>query len=57
MDLIVFTFSAVDMIYGMVSCFACGDYVYDKELDNLAKKLSQRSSSLIGKIKIYITKI
>lgn len=39
---------AVDMTYGMVHCFACGDYVYDKELDDIAKKLSRRSSSLLG---------
>ena len=36
------------MTYGMVHCFACGDYVYDRELDDIAKKLSRRSSSLLG---------
>ena len=38
------------MTYGMVHCFACGDYVYDRELDDIAKKLSRRSSSLLGMV-------
>ncbi|XP_052266295.1 ubiquitin carboxyl-terminal hydrolase 22-like isoform X1 [Dreissena polymorpha] len=35
---------AVDMSYGMVRCFACDDYVYDKDIDKIAKTLNYRSS-------------
>ena len=30
------------MLYGMVYCFVCGDYIYDNELDKIAKQMCQR---------------
>ncbi|KAL4240000.1 Ubiquitin carboxyl-terminal hydrolase 22 [Mactra antiquata] len=36
---------AVDMTYGMINCFACGDYVYDREIDKIARHLNARSAS------------
>ncbi|KAJ8664475.1 hypothetical protein QAD02_006137 [Eretmocerus hayati] len=36
-------FLAVDLCYGNILCFQCGDYVYDRELMTVAK--SQRSES------------
>lgn len=38
-----FFFLAVDLYYGNILCFQCGDYVYDRELLAVAK--SQRSES------------
>jgi len=37
------------MTYGEVHCFACGDYVYDAELENIAKRFCQKSSQTQGK--------
>lgn len=33
------------MTYGMINCFACGDYVYDRDIEKLAKNLNSRSST------------
>ncbi|GAB1602415.1 ubiquitin carboxyl-terminal hydrolase 22-like [Argonauta hians] len=39
---------AVDLSYGAVYCTPCGDYVYDKELEDLAKDQIRRSACSLG---------
>ncbi|XP_045213600.1 ubiquitin carboxyl-terminal hydrolase 22-like [Mercenaria mercenaria] len=36
---------AVDMTYGMINCFACGDYVYDRDFEKIARHLNNRTST------------
>uniref|UniRef100_A0A0B7A1L4 Ubiquitin carboxyl-terminal hydrolase n=2 Tax=Arion vulgaris TaxID=1028688 RepID=A0A0B7A1L4_9EUPU len=38
----------VDISYGTVFCFVCGDYVYDSQLEDLAKVQSQMASQSLG---------
>lgn len=39
---------AVDVSYGAVHCFTCGDYVYDKELEAVARKHRRRTARILG---------
>ncbi|XP_022242955.1 ubiquitin carboxyl-terminal hydrolase 22-like [Limulus polyphemus] len=39
---------AVDISYGTVFCFSCGDYVYDKELEAIAKRHRRKAAKLNG---------
>lgn len=39
---------AIDVSYGTVYCFVCGDYVYDSELEEIAKAQCQRASLSLG---------
>lgn len=41
-------FQAVDLSYGAIYCFSCGDYVYDKELESVARRLRQRAARLLS---------
>lgn len=44
----VYIFSAVDLIYGHILCFQCGDYVYDQELSQIAKELTDKAAASLG---------
>ena len=44
-----FVFLAVDLTYGAVYCFACSDYVYDTDFEDIARKLHRRASGNKGK--------
>ena len=46
----MFYFSAVDMTYGTVYCFDCGDYVYDSEFEVMARQQSSKSAKSLGKL-------
>ncbi|XP_050390499.1 ubiquitin carboxyl-terminal hydrolase 22 isoform X3 [Patella vulgata] len=35
---------AIDLTYGTVICFSCEDYVYDKDLEDIARSFSQKPS-------------
>ncbi|KAG1704425.1 Ubiquitin carboxyl-terminal hydrolase 22 [Nymphon striatum] len=48
-------FLAVDMSYGVLICFLCGDYVYDKELEIIAKRDKRKSAKLLGMKNYYST--
>ncbi|KAL5018944.1 hypothetical protein ScPMuIL_004666 [Solemya velum] len=39
---------AVDLHYGAVYCFPCGDYVYDSELEDMARSQWGKASSSLG---------
>lgn len=41
-------FIAVDLLYGNVYCFMCSTYVYDDELDNIAKEEADKVSWITG---------
>jgi len=41
-------FLAVDLTYGVVCCFQCGDYVYDQELEIIAQKHQTKASHSLG---------
>ena len=34
--------SAIDLTYGTILCFSCGDYVYDTEIEHIASTLQQK---------------
>uniref|UniRef100_T1ITV3 Ubiquitin carboxyl-terminal hydrolase n=1 Tax=Strigamia maritima TaxID=126957 RepID=T1ITV3_STRMM len=41
-------FLAVDLSYGAVYCFQCGDYVYDTELESIAKSDKIKAARSLG---------
>ncbi|XP_060063391.1 ubiquitin carboxyl-terminal hydrolase 22-like [Ylistrum balloti] len=41
-------FLAVDMIHGAVYCFECCDYMYDEQLEEIARKQYKKSKKRIG---------
>lgn len=40
--------SAVDLSYGTVYCYACGTFVYDEELENVARKQQRAAAATLG---------
>uniref|UniRef100_A0A0N8D386 Ubiquitin carboxyl-terminal hydrolase n=2 Tax=Daphnia magna TaxID=35525 RepID=A0A0N8D386_9CRUS len=46
-------FLAVDLTYGVVCCFQCGDYVYDRELEIIAQKHQTKASLSLGLGQVY----
>ncbi|KAH7943327.1 hypothetical protein HPB52_006948 [Rhipicephalus sanguineus] len=44
---------AVDISYGVVYCFTCADYVYDRELEAMARKHRRRCARLLGLQEYY----
>ncbi|PSN30985.1 Ubiquitin carboxyl-terminal hydrolase 22 [Blattella germanica] len=46
-------FLAVDLSYGTVLCFQCGDYVYDKELSTVAKEQRLKAAKSLGLPDMY----
>ncbi|KAL3211135.1 hypothetical protein MRX96_000820 [Rhipicephalus microplus] len=44
---------AVDISYGVVYCFTCADYVYDRELEAIARKHRRRCARLLGLQEYY----
>lgn len=46
-------FTAVDLTYGVVCCFQCGDYVYDRELETIAQKHQTKASLSLGLGQVY----
>ncbi len=41
-------FVAVDLLYGNIYCFICCTYVYDDEIDNIAKEELDKISWIKG---------
>jgi ubiquitin carboxyl-terminal hydrolase 22/27/51 len=48
-----FSFSAVDLTYGAVLCFQCGDYVYDQELTAVAREHRLKAAKSLGMPVVY----
>jgi len=40
--------SAVDLLYGGIYCFVCQDYIYDKEMEQIAKEEQRKAWKLQG---------
>lgn len=49
----MFCLTAVDLTYGVVCCFQCGDYVYDRELEIIAQKHQTKASLSLGLGQVY----
>jgi len=45
--------SAVDLAYGAVLCFQCGDYVYDQEFAEVAHEHRIKAAKSLGMPAIY----
>lgn len=45
---LLFCVTAVDMTYGTIYCFWCNDYVYDADLEEVARKQCQKSDTSLG---------
>jgi len=41
--------SAIDLTYGTILCFACGDYVYDTEIEHIAEAQQKIAEQWMGK--------
>jgi len=41
---------AIDLTYGVILCFSCQDYVYDEEVDEIARREHQRANHSLGLI-------
>jgi len=49
-------FSAVDMVYGAVYCFACCDYMYDETFEVIARKFNRKCAKSLG-MKIHMLQL
>lgn len=41
-------FAAIDLTYGGIYCFLCQDYIYDKDMEIIAKEEQQKASKMQG---------
>lgn len=48
-----FHYLSMDLTYGAVYCNQCGDYVYDRELEAIARKHRMRAARLLGMKEYY----
>lgn len=44
----LFLFSAIDLLYGGIYCFMCQDYIYDKDIEQIAKEEQRKAWKLQG---------
>lgn len=44
---------AIDLTYGVILCFACQDYVYDEEVDEIARREHQRANHSLGNMTLF----
>ena len=44
----------MDLSYGAVYCFLCGDYVYDEEFEMIARQQNKDAAKTIGQYRIFI---
>lgn len=42
------SFSAIDLLYGGIYCFMCQDYIYDKDIEQIAKEEQRKAWKLQG---------
>lgn len=43
-----FCFAAIDLLYGGIYCFMCQDYIYDKDMEQIAKEEQRKAWKLQG---------
>lgn len=41
-------FPAIDLLYGGIYCFVCQDYIYDKDMEQIAKEEQRKAWKLQG---------
>lgn len=41
--------AAIDLLYGGIFCFVCQDYIYDKDMEQIAKEEQRKAWKLQGK--------
>lgn len=44
-----FKFPAIDLLYGGIYCFMCQDYIYDKDMEQIAKDEQRKAWKMQGK--------
>lgn len=42
--------AAIDLLYGGIYCFMCQDYIYDKDMEQIAKEEQRKAWKLQGLI-------
>lgn len=40
--------SAIDLLYGGIYCFVCQDYIYDKDMEQIAKEEQRKAWKMQG---------
>lgn len=40
--------TAIDLLYGGIYCFVCQDYIYDKDMEQIAKEEQRKAWKLQG---------
>ena len=50
---LIFVLTAVDLSYGNIMCFQCGDYVYDSELQQISRELNEKAARSLGLSAIF----
>lgn len=43
----------MDLSYGNIMCFQCGDYVYDAELSQISRELNEKAARSLGISAVY----
>lgn len=43
-----FLLPAIDLLYGGIYCFVCQDYIYDKDMEQIAKEEQRKAWKLQG---------
>lgn len=43
-----FVSAAIDLLYGGIYCFMCQDYIYDKDMEQIAKEEQRKAWKLQG---------
>lgn len=46
--LLLVSHSAIDLLYGGIYCFVCQDYIYDKDMEQIAKEEQRKAWKLQG---------
>ena len=41
-------FPAIDLLYGGIYCFMCQDYIYDKDMEQIAKEEQRKAWKMQG---------
>lgn len=43
-----FSFAAIDLLHGGIYCFMCQDYIYDKDMEQIAKEEQRKAWKMQG---------
>ena len=48
---------AIDLLYGGIYCFVCQDYIYDKDMEQIAKEEQRKAWKLQGRALCFLSDI